>query len=731
MSSDKRYRYAVFSDQLKLIENLYEAIDKAVEDGATAFSVHSFSERLNPEGGNSQIWGDLHLRCRKKSLLSSVEVLLKVYKVPLSSMDIYEDGNWYELVIQENSFRGELGSKGRFRFEIEVVKSLRNAFSQRLHLRVPVTDAGVLQKRKLSQHRVLKEVVEAIAGSEVYPEKSKVSLLAEKYFKYLYIDAEKSSYRRKIGHMMACPLFEAMYSAGERSPAEVVLTAHLFGYAPRSFMKYIERVGGETFPIDTLSNLDDSDFSFGNLWCDHVSDLLKEIGSKIHCKRNCGVTSPLGLQYLGYHPEFKKGYENSSGDCVVRRDGTFLRVEDVEKKIMEPIGIKDRYLGVDREIGACEVICVDADGFRRNLLIDESDFDSPRLFAILRSHNVYVPPGKLEKGAVRKFLASQFPQKLRSSRQVKVTSYAGWQSDRQYIFHEFTHANDSSSIKLKCRAEPPRHEIEECWDIYSPSQVSSPIVLFANLAALASPLMSRLPVEGGICLHFYGKDLRHRTSFVRAVSKILGQAYADGFYPFTEAQKHIRSLKAIHKDSTLIISDFENRRVLDLVPFVNRYFKGRKNAEPPSSGVIISSGRDSLTPEMAASASVFMKNKNALALSLCVDEVEAYSIARQDLMREKVVRWFQSDQRFELGKVYDDFIRDSKANRRVAGFRKVASVFGVCAAIGDHFYEYERGMMDWWTGEKPSSVLLNFIEIFDQRDVEYFDVLKCSGSYLI
>ncbi|WP_291327144.1 hypothetical protein [Desulfovibrio sp. UCD-KL4C] len=585
-----RYRYALFSyDRIECFEDTPEQQKMLISKGAHAFSVHSFSEPLVKGRLPQRIWGDLHITWSEEEgsrpLQECVDYLHR-YAVPESLVDLYIENSFYELIVEESAFRGELGSPARFVFDSKIKRficsyAVNYNFYDVNGFQIPFTSVPVA-KTKLAPSSS-----DSCKGLLGYWEScdSKVSELAHLYFvEHMKLGEKKDYIRPVLANLLKCNVFRQFINSSTYRIDEAKLLAKMIGgSAIKAFLN--------SCPNSTRSEDNDLIRIFDNknmylllprIACSRVSEELSAINSNLQCTSECHVPRASVLPYAS--KAFEVDRPMALEGCVLNSSGFYhvdsSKVPNENFRIMDPIWARDNFLG------GRQIICHDMYGFRRELYLSEEDLDSPKLFSILRSHQVYVPTNKVKQGALRRYLLSQCPH-IKEKSVYSISEYAGWQDDGSYIPPTETTQPQDQNIKVKSHVLPPPE------DLYSFPRLGkekfSTEATLAALFSLVAPLLRKLGMKG-VCLHFHGGSADDRDLIIHAVQTVWRSYLYPVHYSLPDVKRHIAALKMHRKDSVLCVREVQEHQVKNMRSVLRRFFLGRKGSDPGVDGVIVSTG---------------------------------------------------------------------------------------------------------------------------------------------
>jgi len=455
------------------------------------------------------------------------------------SVNAFEKG--VEFIIKERSFRGEIGSPCRPQFDRYVRTRC---------------DASPMHFKKVNGRAVeFARVQDATFCTDRFgflsvalSSTKGVSRLAEIYFSFHNgTIGSKDLQSPKLGFTQQCSVLTALLKQSVATPKELAAICTLFGKR-KSDLSDILSVFRKS---DLLHNVDKENFAkelsrYQAVACAGAPSLLSKFGDKFPCKESCCVTSPDAFQFLPWPALQGAPIGYSFGTCRLEKQGLYFYNDRNGKniKIMEPIWVNQVLHGEGKELGAREVICHDAHGFQKNLSIGEEDLDSPRVFAILRSHGVHVPISKTEQGGIREYLVNQFP--VKEATRIAANS-SGWQQDGSHIGPNGDNPASGSFYRVKALALPSEDYVNpDSIDLFS--STTDRFVLLAILASLAGAAIKPLH-RRGVCIHFHGNTDEARKALLLSASS----AWDGRTYSFNEAKKHVRDLKRQYSDSTLCV----------------------------------------------------------------------------------------------------------------------------------------------------------------------------------
>ncbi len=574
-----KYRYALLqSEEIKCFEDTEAARWEMINAGATAFSVHSFSEELREARMPKRIWGDLHLYFEKETGPAPIREcndFILNYSVPWKLVKLYERPKYYEFILAESVFRGEIGSPARFAFDASVKRRIgsRNIAPPMLQnvggVRIPFTEIPIA--------KLLEPSFPCMSYTEFLRNQVnidfKVSDLAQIYYlKHHEHGGRKDYIAPVLANLLKCSVLQGVLAGLETREEVLELIVKMIGSAAmQAFVAGSPRFLRTNY--DTMNRIlfnKKMRFNIPSLSCSEVPSKLKSLNSSLRCDLNCHVGRASVLPYLPGAFDIQ-GSKKREG-CILNSSGLYFsddsRFSGDILRIMDPI-----WIGGVSEDGYRQVHCHDIYGFPRELFIFEQDLDSPKLFSLLRSNKVHVPTGKAARGALRRYVTSQFPPQ--TNREVySVTEYAGWQEDGSYLFPA-----DSSVIQKQPRRPKSLILPEPKLQFQPPKRIGPETVgLEAALAALVSlsaPFLYKMGIQG-VCLHFHGGYRAQRNSVLRTVGAVWERFIDPVEYSLPEVKKHIVALKMHRKDSVLCVHEVQNDQIKELRTILRRFFCGVK-----------------------------------------------------------------------------------------------------------------------------------------------------------
>lgn len=447
------------------------------------------------------------------------------------------------------------------------------------------------------------------------------------------------------------------------------------------------------------------------------------------CRRDCGVSTPIALPYLSSPPDYDGPKTQLFGNCRISALGLHLfdDMNESNKRIMDPIWVKANIPGADGELGARQIVCYDIDGFRQNIILAEEIMDSPQLFTILRDRRVHAPASKKEKGKVREFLVTQFPNPRILDDQISnskfATAVAGWQADGSFLSPNASHSPHISSFKLKEQALPTGYTTKQCMeDLHVADTTSDPYVLLAVTASLAAPFLNKLNLDG-ICLHFYGNTEKARKALICAASSV----WPTNVYQLPEAKSHVVGLKRQCKDSTLCIHEIHPNQTRLMHSFLRRFFYGRKGADEGVCGIVISSGEMQLARDVDRKKGVnaFIDKTNVLAIDICIESWRGKTLQVDQNLSSDItghIGTLQDEWFISVKTAYMRFSNGHGKAKRIRASKQIVSFLGLCFAVGS--FALSAKYLKWWDGSDLESVFNKLLVGIDSQDKIYRGFLK-------
>ena len=725
MTNTPRYRYASFAEKNPVYFVDSEAARaQLVNKGAIAFSVHSYSRPLEHEPKPKRIWGDLHLwfgipiGTSSSERLSSLYSLLAVNDIPRQSVSAYNIDNGVEVIIDEHTFRGEIGSPCRFDFDEAIQRRAEAAPLACLtvnNIRIPMSQIpAVMAKDPVALERTRHPLFASYAQCK---SANIVTTLARTYYAYHYrLKGLQDYIAPKLAYAANCSIFNTLIKKREASIDELAIICDLFGNDIEYFKQLLD-IHGRQILLSNVPSIELKTSRVGQasrIECGNVEEALASIDRAYNCHRRCGVSTPQAFPFTAGQ-DCPVGLVKENPIFSLRPTGLYAFHPEQNRWIrtMDPIWVNRVMPDNQGGLGAREIICHDIDGFSKTLTISQKDFDSTAFFPILQYNRVHVPSDNRMKGQLRNFLAGQYPPQLHTDRTTMVDQ-SGWQDGFHYIPPSPQH--QSTSFRVKTHKLPIPIDVLTSIKVTPRTHTSACIFfLLGALASLAAPALTPLKTPG-LCLHFHGGSEDARKALLASISKISGHH----LYSLSDALKHVTALKGHHKDSTLHISEVGKEEVKGMHRFIRHYFLGRKGKDEPIAGIIISTGETGLGQN---GGHLFAHNKRALAIDLELPENLAATYTEVQPLLNVIVEALTADSVETLSNLRGkrkEYIRTVPRAKDQLD-RQAASLFWLCAAVGT--WAQERGKFDWWKGEIIQTLFKKIVVNYSQQ-MRFITALK-------
>ncbi|MBI9111485.1 hypothetical protein [Maridesulfovibrio ferrireducens] len=687
-----RYRYALFDDdRVECFEDDPQVRKNLIWSGAKAFSVYAFSGRLGNSVSPSFVLGDLHMYFPFHKTEFFIDILYR-YRVPHSAIHVYKHYGLHELVVSEEAFRGDLPYANR----IEIDNSLREYFDASPSKDRYSTIEGWNVLFTNFEMLGLESNVSLSSLSKKYNREtsSGVSLLHTLFLSFNFkVNKGVNPFPQDKIYLKQCGVLRGLLSSEFISSFEFCTFSNLFKDGRVGLSKFLNESrrferDGEDYSEELVGDITDTP-----LWCCDVPKFLAEKGSTLKCKGSCGVSTPEAFIYAAYPPELVTLNEKHGG-FLLTRTGLFVKTDDFmggTVKICPPIWVEECHSGILNGFGARTVVFYDIDGNRKSLTIDERDLDSPKLFALLRSHRFECPTGKTEKGLLREFLLQQYPKRDNPEAAVAVRA-SGWQK-KGFVFplSEFR----SPSYRLKSVILPPESIDNLRFDRFDYKRNWSPEEELAACFSLISPLLNFIKSKG-ICLHFHGGSKQNRDSILSAVNYVWGDVLIPKVCSADDLKNNVVALKKLHTDLPLCVCEVgeANEAQKKMRTFLRRYFLGRKGADEGIHGVVISTGNMPLAPEKdrRMGRNGYVHQKNVLLIDIPVGAIDfsIYEKLPADFSQMAVQKIQENKERFAevLKSVHKEFKCQLVVRSSSKFFAEIVRIFSMvyCAEyylIGD------------------------------------------------
>lgn len=618
-----RYRFVLNGDgKCEWIIDSKELLRERLKCGATNVSACSFLTPIDGLKESPLCFGDLHFSIplisgsydELESVFYSLVRLADEYSLELEQVRIYRPhAKRMHFVIPECAFQGELGFKYRgevdrqlfVEFFGEQYCSLVNSYlmvkGQSVLMLPLFSDSAdvVSEKTKTSYHEVMKGsfwkdgFIPTLAKrfENISIDKSaNCSLLAARY---MWFPESTKTYsvelnRLNVGTLNRCSVFE---NAGRYWNH---LSEHEKEFLTKCFGRFY-------FP----KKGDDSLIDGHNFSCRLIKEFLSEQSLILSCSECCPVTSPLA--YLVYRDVGSELHMTSSGvfklECQLKND-----------PLGPPIWIESNVMDRDKKWGV-ELCAVDKNGARQPIVLSQKEFSSPKLFSLLKQHNVATPIAKQEKGAMRRWLKDFSVKKEKELKEV-----AGWvdtkTSGLTFIFPKGHALPGSGQFAFKTMELAGVKKVKGSSLAVRESKVVDNwqvVHCVANKVPYLSFFLSLLKSES-ICLHFYTKDKYLRETFMECVTYNWQVYFPKVFYSVKEVRRNYRELLRGCCQSFLCVGDIATEDVDAMQDVLSKLYK--KEKEAPLS--VFSVGEVSLATgsEVESSFDVFVRNNRLMAINI-------------------------------------------------------------------------------------------------------------------
>lgn len=716
-----RIRYALYPTEASPVyfEDSPANIRIAKDRGA-ALSTHAYSQPLMKSRRPKYIWGDLHMRFDTDEseplydLLRKANAFLTARQVAPNDVEILLMPRWVEIIVAERSFRGEVGSPCRLQFDSFVQGQCKSS---------------PMLSKQINGHHV--EFTEFFAIHESYyfpfplslnPQSKGISCLSRDYYRFHnQLVGKKDLLTPKPAWFRRCSVLDALLKLPTATTQELAAICSLFQNRVDIFAAVLSLHGRpDLLPRGYVNTLKKEMRSHRPCLCADAPKRVSPFGDKFPCSEDCGVTSPLVLQFSAWPQLQGAPIGQIFGGCILYRDGLYLGDEatNYTTKVMEPVWIKQSLNGEGRELGSREVECYDCYGFQKLLTISEEDLNSPRLFAILRANGVHVPISKTEQGKIRGYLVSQFP--IDPAFRIGA-SHFGWQQDNSYIDLNGNNIAAESPYRAKALAVPKADHVNPA-SLRVLNVTTDPLTLLAMLASLAGPVLKYLS-RRGICVNFFGGTDAARRAILLSASSIW-----DGrVYPLREAKDGIRDLKRQYSDSTLCVGGAtSNNDVRVLRAFVKRFFLGRKNSDEGVTAVIISAGEKPLAQSRSQreGLSVFTVGKDVLAIDIGISHSceTACSVKGLGAALIKELFFNRTDTLGNIRAEQADLAAKLQRSQKIGVSKSVVNFLWLFASLG--YWAHGEGKLAWWNGEILPIVFQRMVSRIGGNESAYLNHIK-------
>jgi len=718
MMNAPRYRYASFAEKSPVYFVDSEAARaQLVNEGAIAFSVHSYSRPLEHEPSPKRIWGDLHLwfgipdGTSSSERLSNLSSLLAVHDIPRQSVSAYNIGNGVEVIIDEHAFRGEVGSPCRFDFD-EAIQKRAEADSLACltvnNIRVPTSYIpAAMVKDPVALERDHHPLFASYAQSK---KTSVVTGLARTYYAYhCRLKGLQDYMVPKLAYTANCSLFNTLIKKSEVSIDELAIICDLFGGGVEYLTRLLDLHGRQNL-LNNVPSIELKKARAGlasRIGCSNGEEALAHIDKTYTCHRRCGVSTPRAFPFTAGQ-DCPAGFAREDAIFSLRPTGlyAFHPEQDRWTRVMDPIWVNRIMPDTQNGLGAREVICHDVDGFSKPLIISQKDFDSTTFFSILQYNRVHVPSDNRMKGQLRTFLASQYPHHP-STAQTTMVDQAGWQHRFQYTPPIAEHSR-STTYKPKANVLPIPHDVQDSIKSIPKKQHSAcTFLLLGALASMAAPALALVKTPG-VCLHFHGGSQTTRNALLASISRVSGH----DIYLRPDALKHMAALKRHHKDSTLHIGEVKNDDIKGIHRLIRRYFLGRKGKDGPTAGLIISTGSKPLGEK---GSRLFTHKKRVLAIDVELPENFTANDVELPAQQHAIIEALTEQQDATLTALKTERKAFSSKSLRAKDTldKQVSAFFWLCASVGSWAQRCEK--LSWWRGDTLSNIFVKTVSDYSQQ----------------
>ncbi|WP_157917525.1 DUF927 domain-containing protein [Pseudodesulfovibrio profundus] len=551
-----------------------------------------------------------------------------------------------------------------------------------------------------------------------------LSFLASEYF-MAHDDASgrKDFLRTNPAYIRGCKVFSALLNQQSVTEEHLAIAWRIIGANISYFLRLIEMHGGGHL----LCGLNGQRFKEAKaqypepIPCNKVATFVAEHGGNFPCKKDCGVTSPLALQYLSRSPVHQHTPYQSHNGVQLKRTGLYLNEADGQHtRLMNPIWVEE-LAQFDHEEGARRLICCDDRGFRKELIVSEKDISSTQLFALLHSHGVYTPNNTQDKGSIRDYIVSQFPRKPLNKPSPRVSKYGGWQKDNEFIFPGDNGSTASGYVRQNWVVPTEERSRKLLPPVSIREETTDPYILLATLASLSAPYLKHRQLSG-LNLHFHGGTEAGRAAVVHAACSVWNQMP----YKFADAKKHEIALKMQHKDAALGILEIPAAKTKAMNSLVRRYFKGRKGRDKGVQGVIISCGKTPMGQDHNHEKGfhIFTHQNNVLGIDIWLGDSTSQGFRFNHNATRAMVQQLAVHSAGCLERIQADEKRFKKQlawATRPRPNRQVSDYLRFFMAVGD---VDQIGLKNWWRGDSIMSIFDQFMAVIDSRDVFFGSLLK-------
>lgn len=745
MKADRRIRY--WLDERGGVETFTdspEARVDAVNRGATAFSVHSFSEdvRLTDRPGN--IWGDFwglisdpddgRLPTSRFDYLCE---LLIAAGVARESVDLWKwQGGGYWVYIEEEAFRGECGSPSRLAFDQDIYDTAGVDFERMQMITLgssmyPFVPASVFVQEKGAGY------LDVVHGQLCSAQKgARVSLLAQSYYrKHNEHFSGYDALTHRPALLLSCLYFKKLMASAEPHNNEITLGLGLIGMSRHKARSLARKGAGELVAYLAAHCADGDGCSVENVCCSAVAERLKQIGSKLPCRGNCGVTTPRALPYVANIPGLLGFGEKRAGDLIVNSAGLFLCHEDGEgerrEKIADPLLIQKRFHDATTKGTARELLAFGRDGRPVVIRLTDSLIKGPRFFPMLESYDVALPRDNHLKGKIREYLLAQAPDIVNVPaeiyRQYQTVSETGWYEGQFFVLPSVTIA-PPGQIGPQFTVGESLSFVSTFWP-YEPKVLSvvDTYTLFGLLAAMTAPFLEALNLPG-FGVHFCGDNAELRTHAVQAGLLWWDKGTKCGVYDVEALKGGGRCLKSRHRHLVIGFEDINNgEQLATLRRFYRRYLIGRKGTDAGVVGVILSSAQEALVAHgKTGEDGALILNHQMLAINVDTSSQSYFPVSinyseggldmLQGLTSRKGV-WVK-----EIRERYNDALNFLSGEGGVNSTCRARSYFAACAAVAE--FAVDLGCLRWGPPQTPTIIVSDLYSQWGAFDREIRNVLE-------
>ncbi|MEF2144182.1 MAG: DUF927 domain-containing protein [Desulfovibrionaceae bacterium] len=730
MMTATRFRYALFpGDTYQYFIDTPASRKEMIANGAEAFSVHTFDQPLEHNPRPNRVWGDLHLsfdtiQSSSSERMPDIVNFLFTKDIPDQSVKAYYVDNCVEIIIAENSFRGEIGSPCRLNFDRDIRLLLGTDSIRQIQINsVPIPMSQTLVLELVAPKR-LEGSAYPLPMNNDYFKGSRITPLTRRYFLYhATFKGQKDYLPTQLAFVTKCSIFNTLLLHGG-TPTETAIVCDLFG-GHILFFEHLLHLHGRTdlifenLPQELEKYRANKRYRTG---CTSIDSALSHYPEKYKCNQGCGVSSPVALAYLPSPPRQKPIiYEDEH--FILNATGLYFVDPERNRKtrVMNPIWVKNTLQASEDAMGAREIVCYDVNGFVTNLVIKEDLIDSSKLFPLLRSKGIHVPKDTILCGKLRQYLASHFPPKRPKTPTAYVSSIGGWQRDNSFIFPDST-VSTSSTYTLNSQVLPVGVKSKKLLPhTSSHTTTSDPYLLLSTLASLSAPFLKHRKLPG-LNRHFHGGTEASRAAIVHAASSVWDQTP----YLFADAEKHLVALKMQHKDAVLGILEIPPTKTKTMNSLVRRYFYGRKGGDKGIRGVIISSGETPMGQGQNSEKgfNAFTHQNNVLGIDIWIGNSSPTGFhfnydATRTIVQQLEVHGAKYLERIQTCE--KRFKKQLKWTNRTQPYKQISDFLRFFMAVG---YIDQVGLKSWWQGGALLPIFDQLLSGIDTRDALFCSLLK-------